>query len=98
MNDFEEYEDWDNSKKNQEFEISNSVESIAFIEQLKSSSQEIMMDLIYKAIIKNEMGALKNDSPIEEKIAALQTVLNFFKEKEEYEKCHNLKHIINNIC
>ena len=59
MNDLGDFENWDNSDKNrrqeEDFEINNSIESIAFIEQLKTSSKEIMMDLIYKAIVKNEM-------------------------------------------
>ena len=74
MNDLPDFDEWDNSdtnRNNPEFEVNNSVESIAFIEKLKSSSKEIMMDLIYKAIIENEMGALNNNSPKEEKIAAL---------------------------
>ena len=101
MNDLPDFDEWDNSdnnRDNQEFEISNSVESIAFIEQLKSSSKEIMMELIYKAIVENEMGALNNNSPKEEKIAALETVIRFFIEKEEYERCHELKKIQSNIC
>tara|TARA_B100000768_G_scaffold50990_1_gene49685 strand:+ start:1306 stop:1611 length:306 start_codon:yes stop_codon:yes gene_type:complete len=101
MNDLPDFDEWDNSdnnRDNQEFEISNSVESIAFIEQLKSSSKEIMMELIYKAIVENEMGALNNNTPKEEKIAALETVIRFFIEKEEYERCHELKKIQSNIC
>ena len=101
MNDLPDFDEWDNSdtsRNNQEFEINNSVESIAFIEQLKSSSKEIMMELIYKAIIENEMGALNNSTPVEEKIAALETVIKYFVEKEEYERYHELKKIISNIC
>ena len=65
MNDLPDFDEWDNSenRENQEFEVNNSVESIAFIEKLKSSSKDIMMELIYKAIIEDEMGALKNNTP-----------------------------------
>lgn len=101
MNDLPDFDEWDNSdtnRNNPEFEVNNSVESIAFIEKLKSSSREIMMDLIYKAIIEDEMGALKNNTPKEEKIAALETVIKYFAEQEEYERCHELKKIISNIC
>ena len=100
MNDLPDFDEWDNSenRENQEFEVNNSVESIAFIEKLKSSSKEIMMDLIYKAINENEMGALNNNTPKEEKIAALETVIKYFVEQEEYERCHELKKIIRNIC
>jgi hypothetical protein len=57
-----------------------------------------MMELIYKAIVQNEMGALQNDVPTDEKIEALQTVIRYFSEREEYEKCSDLKQIINKIC
>ena len=101
MNDLGDFENWDNSNKNnrqeEDFEISNSIESIAFIEQLKTSSKEIMMDLIYKAIVKNEMGALDNNTPAEEKVEALQTVIRFFSEREEYERFHELKKIVDRI-
>ena len=95
MNDLPDFDEWDNSenRENQEFEVNNSVESIAFIEKLKSSSKDIMMELIYKAIIEDEMGALKNNTPKEEKIAALETVIKYF-----VERCHELKKIIRNIC
>jgi hypothetical protein len=43
------------------------------------------------------MGALENNTPIEEKIEALQTVIRFFIEREEYERCHELKKIIDKI-
>jgi len=100
MNDLPDFDEWDNSenRENQEFEVNNSVESIAFIEKLKSSSKDIMMELIYKAIIEDEMGALKNNTPKEEKIAALETVIKYLIEQEEYERCHELKKIIRNIC
>lgn len=99
MNNLGDFENWDSdeNKPEREFEITNSVESIAFIEQLKTSSKEIMMELIYKAIIENEMGALQNNSPVEEKIEALQTVIRFFSEREQYERCHQLKQIIDKI-
>jgi|TARA_B110000285_G_scaffold12736_1_gene12619 hypothetical protein len=100
MNNLGDFEETPGSKRNRidGFEINNSVESIAFIEQLKTSSKDIMMELIYKAIVQNEMGALQNDVPTDEKIEALQTVIRYFSEREEYEKCSDLKQIINKIC
>lgn len=100
MNNLGDFEETPGSNRNRidRFEINNSVESIAFIEQLKTSSKDIMMELIYKAIVQNEMGALQNDVPIDEKIEALQTVIRYFSEREEYEKCSDLKQIINKIC
>jgi hypothetical protein len=43
------------------------------------------------------MGALKHEAPLEDKIEGVQTVLNFFKEREEYEKCIELKKIIDKL-
>jgi hypothetical protein len=43
------------------------------------------------------MGALKYDGSIKEKIEGVQTVLNFFKENEDYEKCKELKKIIDDL-
>ena len=68
-----------------------------FLGKLKGSSREDMMELIYNSIIKDKMGALKHNAPIEEKIQGVQSVLNFFKEREEYEKCNELKKIINKL-
>ena len=70
---------------------------IKFIKKLQESSREDMMELIYNSIIKDEMGALKHNAPIEDKIEGVQSVLNFFKEREEYEKCTELKKIIEKL-
>ena len=56
-----------------------------------------MMELIYSSIIKDKMGALNHDAPVEDKIEGVQNVLNFFKEREEYEKCKELKKIIDKL-
>jgi|DEB19_MinimDraft_2_1074335.scaffolds.fasta_scaffold42169_1 hypothetical protein len=72
-------------------------DEIGFIKKLQNSSREEMMELIYNSVIKEKMGALKHDAPISEKIIGLESLLNFFKEKEEYEKCNELKKIINKL-
>lgn len=68
-----------------------------FIKRLHESSKEDMMELIYNSIVKDKMGALKHNAPLENKIEGVESVLNFFKEREEYEKCHELKKIINTL-
>lgn len=70
---------------------------INFIKNLRSSSREDMMEVIYKSIVKDKMGALKHDAPIASKIEGVQSVLDFFKEREEYEKCNELKKIIDKL-
>jgi hypothetical protein len=68
-----------------------------FIKKLHESSREDMMELIYSSIVKDKMGALKHGAPIKEKIEGVQSVLNFFKEREEYEKCVELKKILDKL-
>lgn len=68
-----------------------------FIKKLHESSKEDMMELIYSSIIKDKMGALNHNAPVEDKIEGVQNVLNFFKEREEYEKCKELKKIIDKL-
>jgi hypothetical protein len=68
-----------------------------FIKKLHESSREDMMELIYSSIVKDKMGALKHGAPVEDKIEGVQSVLNFFKEREEYEKCVELKKILDKL-
>jgi hypothetical protein len=68
-----------------------------FIKKLHNSSREEMMEMVYNSVIKEKMGALKHDAPVREKIIGLQSLLDFFKEKEEYEKCGELKKIIDKL-
>lgn len=56
-----------------------------------------MMDMIYREIMIDIDGAIKANTPISEKINALNTVLKHFEAKEEYEKCSNIKKIIDEI-
>ena len=69
-------------------------ESRKFIKKLHEASNEDMMDAMYFSIVNDKMGALKHDGSIEEKIEGVKTVLNFFKENEDYEKCKELQKII----
>lgn len=68
-----------------------------FIKKIQQSSREDMMHLIYDSIVNEKMGALKHNAPIEDKIEGVQKILNFFKEREEYEKCLELKKIIDKL-
>lgn len=70
---------------------------IGFIKKLKESSTEAMMEIIYNSIVKDKMGALKHDAPLSTKIEGVQSVLEFFKQREEYEKCAELKKILDKL-
>lgn len=68
-----------------------------FINQLLMSNRETMMNMIYKAIVENKMGALEANVPREQKIEGLNNLLSWFESREEYEKCGQLKNIIEKI-
>jgi hypothetical protein len=72
-------------------------ESRKFIKKLHEASKEDMMEAMYFSIVNGKMGALKHDGTIEEKIEGVQTVLKFFKDNEDYEKCKELKRIIDKL-
>lgn len=80
------------------FEFDNGDESWHSMEYMQDDkSKEMMMDVVYNSIIHNELGVLNADTPTENKIAAIQHVLDFFEGIEDYEKCAELKKIINKI-
>ena len=72
-------------------------ESRKFIKKLHAVSKEDLMEAMYSSIVNGKMGALKHDGTIEEKIEGVETVLNFFKDNEDYEKCKELKRIIEKL-
>ena len=67
------------------------------IDSLRDSSKTVMMNIVYNAVIEGEDKAIKSESPVEEKVEALNNILNFFVKCEEYEKCSNIKKIIDKI-
>tara|TARA_R110000782_G_scaffold1387_5_gene5402 strand:- start:3522 stop:3776 length:255 start_codon:yes stop_codon:yes gene_type:complete len=67
------------------------------IESLRDNSKTTMMNIVYNAVIEGEDKAIKSESPVEEKVEALNNILNFFVKCEEYEKCSNIKKIIDKI-
>lgn len=75
----------------------NKYDETEFIKKLQESSKDEMMDLIYNSIVNERMGALKHNAPILSKIEGVQNILDFFKEREEYEKCLELKKIIDKL-
>jgi hypothetical protein len=68
------------------------------IGHLVEQSKDTMMNMVYNAIVNNEHDAIYNNSPVEERLEALQNVIRYFEDTEEYEKCFNIKKIIDKIC
>lgn len=56
-----------------------------------------LMNGLYYTIMKDQELAVSSNVPAKEKVFALNNIINFFKETEEYEKCHNIKKIIDKI-
>ena len=67
------------------------------IDKLREGSKETMMNMIYNAVVDEEERALKSETDPDEKVLALTNILNFFIGLEEYEKCSNIKKIIDKI-
>tara|TARA_B110000977_G_C10854317_1_gene407073 strand:+ start:302 stop:556 length:255 start_codon:yes stop_codon:yes gene_type:complete len=67
------------------------------IDNLREGSKETMMNMIYNAVVNEEERALKSETDPDEKVLALTNILNFFLGLEEYEKCSNIKKIIDKI-
>lgn len=62
-----------------------------------SGQRKKLMNVLYYTIMKDQELAVSSDVPAEEKILALNNIIKYFKETEEYEKCHNIKKIIEKI-
>lgn len=76
-------------------EILNSENPFQFFNKLAALSKEHFMELLYRALIDNKMGALQDETtPRERKIEAINILIKWFEDREEYEKCHRLKNII----
>lgn len=59
--------------------------------------EDTMMEMVYETIMINVDDAIKSDTPVSEKLKALYSVLKHFENIEEYEKCGNIKKIIEDI-
>jgi hypothetical protein len=59
--------------------------------------RDYLMEKVYISIIKNVSGALNSSSTRTEKIEALLFIISWFEAKEQYEKCNELKKIIEKI-
>ena len=71
--------------------------SITYIYGMKYTSRNVMMDLVYKAIIENANLVLNSHTSSERKREAITHILEFFEGIEQYEKCAKLKKIIDKI-
>jgi hypothetical protein len=78
-------------------EFSMDEDSLRFFNSVRNLPREKMMDLVYKAIINRKQDALNSTSSKEEKLEAITFIISWFEAREEYEKCNELKKIIQEI-
>lgn len=71
--------------------------SITYIYGMKHTSRTMMMDVVYKAIVENANLVLSSHTASDSKITAIQHILSFFEDIEQYEKCAKLKKIMDKI-
>ena len=64
---------------------------------LRESSRQTMMEMVYNTLINEEDRAVNSNTPAEEKLQALKNIIQYFEQNEEYEKCYNIKKIIDRI-
>lgn len=79
-------------------DILDSESPLQFFNRLANLTKEHFMELLYRALIDKRMGAFENsETPRDKKIEAINILIKWFEEREEYEKCHNLKNMIATI-
>jgi hypothetical protein len=67
------------------------------IEELKKKDIGQFYDLVFVSIINFSDAAVLDNSPVKNKIQALNKIIDHFKDLEEYEKCAALKKILDRI-
>jgi len=80
-----------------EFEEDDNWDSMEYIDDMRDDSRELMMDVVYSSIVTNEPGVINSLTSNSKKIDAILHVLYFFEKREDYEKCLELKKIIDKI-
>jgi len=75
----------------------NSTNLLRKLESLKREDVDIFYDVVFNSLFKFPEEAVEDPAPKESKIKALDSILNHFVEKEEYEKCTFIKDLIDQI-
>jgi hypothetical protein len=67
------------------------------LEALKREDIEAFYNVVFNSLFRFPDEAIQDPAPRESKIKALDSVLNFFEEREEYEKCGFIKGLIDQL-
>jgi len=66
---------------------------LAELVSLRHTDFDAFMELLYSALQNELKGAIFDATPLEEKRQALGSMIEYFSDKEEYEKCAVLRDI-----
>lgn len=79
------------------FDGLRSEDLIQKLEDLKNQDLDAFFELIFQSIINWPEEAINDSSPVDNKIKALERIIKHFQDLEEYEKCQELKIILDQI-
>ena len=82
----------------QQFNESNKYTKILMdLVTLRETDYDAFMERLYEALTGEFRNAIYDGDPIEEKCKALNTLLEYFKEQDAFEKCAVIKSLIKEI-
>ena len=87
----------DDDEMDFELEPDEEWDSMDYISDMADSSRSMMMDVVYSSIVNNKIEVVNSMTITSKKLGAIEHVLSFFEELEDYEKCTELKKIIDKI-
>jgi len=70
---------------------------LAELVSLRHTDFDAFMNLLYNALQNELSGAIFDDTPNKEKKEALDSMIQYFQDKEEYEKCAVLRDMVVSI-
>jgi hypothetical protein len=70
---------------------------LAELVSLRHTDFDAFMNLLYDALQRELSGAIFDQTPLTEKQEALNSMIQYFQDKEEYEKCAVLRDMVQTI-
>ena len=67
---------------------------LAELVSLRHTDFDAFMNLLYDALQRELSGAIFDQTPVTEKQEALNSMIQYFQDKEEYEKCAVLRDMV----
>jgi len=75
----------------------NSDDLLKKMEALKVEDVNAFYNVVFNSLLKFPEEVVTDPSPAGSKIKALSSMLNYFEQREEYEKCRFIKNLIDQI-